>query len=195
MKLPQTRLTRHCRTFQLAVLWYAALVIGLPPVHAAAESASEYAVKAAIIFKIAKFVSWPESAFSNLSEPLSICVQKDDPIADAMSALSGKSIQGRVFSVRYFDKSPVISDGCQILFLSTLQEAMQPDLLEAITNQPILTIGDNDQFTALGGIIGLEINSDRVQFTINIVASESAGLDISSQLLQLAKIADNDQGT
>lgn len=197
MKLPYRNRSHRRLTCHFAVSWYAALLIASLPAHAIAQgaAASEYAVKAAIIFKIAKFVSWPKHVYAGQSEPLSVCVRKNDPIAAAMSALSGKPIHGRALSVRYFDNNPKISSGCQILFMSDASDTRQLALLDSIAGQPVLTIGNSQQFTRRGGIIGLEIKNNRVQFAINIAASETAGLDISAQLLQLAKITDSSQGT
>jgi len=187
--------SRCRRLHKLALSWCAALLFASLPAHTIAESsgASEYAIKAAIIFKIAKFVSWPEDAFSGRDEPLSVCVGRDDPIAAAMSALSGKSIHGRELSVQYFDDSLTVSGDCQVLFLSNARGKHQSALLNATSGRPILTIGENDQFISKGGIIGLEIKQNRIQFAINVSASESAGLDISAQLLQLAKITGSRQ--
>jgi len=196
MKLPHYNLTKIHRNARFAVSWCAVLLIASLPVHAVAAgpSASEYAIKAAIIFKIAKFVSWPEQAFTGQNEPLTVCVQKDDPITTAMSELNGKSIHGRVFSVQQIDENTTNHDGCQILFLSNTHREQQLVLLSKATGQPVLTIGDNAQFISHGGIIGLNIEQNHVQFSINIAASETAGLDISAQLLQLAKITGIQQG-
>lgn len=170
-------------------------MIALQPLQATAEgpAASEYAIKAALVFKIAKFVTWPEQAFTSLSEPLSVCVPENNPIAPALSSLSGKPIHGRAFSVRYVGEYPVISSDCQILLVTNSKR--QTAFLEAVANQPVLTIVDNDQFKGRNGIIGLGINQNRVQFEIDIAASQNAGLDISAQLLQLAKIMDRQRGT
>ncbi len=205
MNLPRHKLTHDRRTDRLVVLWFAVLLITSLPAHAIAEgtAASEYAVKAAIIFKIAKFVSWPKQAFSNHSEPLTLCLQEDDPIATAISALDGKLIHGRMISAKYFDSSrhqnhdddPITSSDCQILLLTNTRSEQQLALLDATAGQPVLTIGDSDQFIDRGGIIGLEIEKNRIQFAINIAASENAGLGISAQLLQLAKIMNSRNGT
>ena len=187
----------RCRILRFTVSSCAAFLLALQPTLVKAEgaAASEHAVKAALIFKLAKFVSWPDSAYSGLSEPLSVCVQKSDPIVAALSTLSGKPIHGRAFSVRYFDNSPFISTDCQILFVSNVSSERPTALLNEISNQPVLTIIDNVNSAHQDGIIGLKIKQNRVQFEINIAASETAGLDISAQLLQLAKITDNRQGT
>ncbi len=197
MKLSHRNQFSTHRSVRRTVLWCSVLLMGLLPANAVAQgaSASEYAIKAAIIFKIAKFVSWPEDAYSSRSEPLSICIFEDDPISPAISALRGKAVHGRAFAVRFIDEGPVTNGRCQILFLSNLHKTKQSSLLNIATGQSILTIGDDEQFTNRGGIVGLEIASDRVQFTINTTASESAGLNISAQLLQLAEITENHQGT
>jgi len=172
-------------------------MISLLPLQATAESpvASEYAVKAALVFKIAKFVTWPDQAFTGLSEPLSVCVPENNPIAPALSTLSGKPIHGRAFSVRYVSDNPIVSSDCQILLVTKTSNKRQTAFLKAISSQPVLTIVDNDQFGKQGGIIGLKVKQNRVQFEIDIAASENAGLDISAQLLQLAKIMNKRQGT
>jgi hypothetical protein len=185
------------RLHRIAASWYAALIFSLLPVQAMAESpaASEYAVKAALVFKIAKFVTWPDQAFDSLSEPLSVCVPEKSPIAPALSSLNGKPIHGRVFSVRYVSENPIVSNDCQILLVTKTTSKRQTAFIKAISSQPVLTIVDNDQFRNQGGIISLEVKQNRVQFEIDVAASENAGLDISAQLLHLAKIMGKRQGT
>lgn len=173
-----------------ASFWCAALLFISLSAHAVADGTvgSEYAVKAAIIFKIAKFVSWPEHAFTSESEPIFVCVPKGDPMSVAISALNGKSVHGRVLSVRHFDNLPAPLAGCRIVFLSGQAGNTRFALLDALADQPVLTISDDARFARHGGIVTLEIKKNRVQFAINVDASNNAGLSISAQLLQLAKI-------
>ena len=185
------------RLFRFMASGYAALMISLLPLQAEAENsaASEYAVKAALVFKIAKFVTWPEQAFGGLSEPLSVCVHENNPLAPALSTLDGKPIHGRPFSVRYLGNDPVVSTDCQILLITQAAIKRQTTLLKSVSTEPVLTIIDSDQFRSKGGIIGLGVRQNRIQFEIDIAASESAGLEISAQLLELAKAMGNRQGT
>ena len=155
--------------------------------------ASEYDVKAAIVFKIAKFVSWPEQAFTDNSEPLAVCVHKDDPLAEALRSLNGKPIKGRVFSVRYLNGQKFEPNYCQILLIADNYSDSEIEIIDSISDQPVLTIVDHDRPVSRPGIIGLQIKKNHVQFDIDVGASESAGLDISAQLLQLAVIT-NGQG-
>ena len=88
---------------------FSMLLIALPAQgKSETAAASENAIKAAIVFKIAKFVSWPEQAFNGISEPLSVCLHQSDPLADALNSLSGKAIHGRVFNVRFIEESGLV---------------------------------------------------------------------------------------
>jgi hypothetical protein len=160
----------------------------LPSAIAADTAASEYSVKAAIIYKIAKFVAWPEDAFSSRNDPLPVCLPNADPMGPAMDALAGKIVWGRPIAVRRLEDISTVEADCKILFLSQASADSQMKIVSNVANAPILTIGESRDFINLGGIVTLEIENSRVQFAINVAASERAGLNISAQLLQLANL-------
>lgn len=162
----------------------------LPSTVSADPPVSEYAVKAAIIYKISKFVAWPEDAFSSRIEPLPVCLPDADPIGPAMDALAGKIVGGRPIAIRRLDEISTVATDCKILFLGQNSSASQMKLVSNVASAPVLTIGDSNDFVDVGGIVTLEIEQSRVQFAINVDASERAGLNISAQLLQLATIKD-----
>jgi hypothetical protein len=176
---------RRCR-----LVICAAILAGAPVGTHADTPASEYAVKAAIVFKIAKFVSWPETAGSGDTSALSICLPEGDPIGPSIDALSGEKIQGRRIEVQRLSTINTVTSECEILYMSRPTVERHGQLLNRIAEAPVLTIGDSRNFVNSGGIIALEIRQSRVQFAINVRASQRAGLDISAQLLQLATIKD-----
>jgi hypothetical protein len=152
------------------------------------KSASENAIKAAIIFKIAKFVTWPNDSFAGPRAPINVCLPATDPIGVAMDALTGMTVRGRPIEIsRLSETDPVLGD-CKILYLSKTANGKRISMVSDVARLPVLTIGDTDDFVDLGGIVTLEIQQSRVAFAINVGASERAGLDISAQLLQLATI-------
>jgi len=174
------------RAKQVFLLVLAALLCG-PAIAVAEQSASEHAVKAAIVYKIAKFVSWPEDALADDGD-LPICLPAEDPIGPAMEALAGKQVQGRTIRIHRFKSTAGLSEKCAVLFLSQAGALPRPSLVSGVANAPVLTIGDSKDFVDIGGIVTLEVQKNRVQFAINVGASDRAGLGISAQLLQLAKI-------
>jgi YfiR/HmsC-like len=44
----------------------------------------EYQVKAAFLFNFTKFVEWPQQAFKNASDPMSICVLGSNPFGNSL---------------------------------------------------------------------------------------------------------------
>jgi hypothetical protein len=166
-----------------------ALVLAVPGARGD-QKASEQAVKAAIVYKIAKFVSWPDEAFPRGDRSLRICLAAAEPIAPAMDALKGRTVQGRMIEVHHFEDTTTPASDCAILFLGHDATVRRTSLLSDVADSPVLTIGDSAEFVDIGGIVTLEIENNRVQFAINVGASERAGLGISAQLLQLARIRD-----
>lgn len=163
-------------------------LVFLPSAVVADTAASEYSVKAAIIYKIAKFVAWPADAFSSRTEPLPVCLQDADPIGPALDALAGKIVWGRPIAIKRLHEISAVELDCKILFLGEISQTSRTKLVSNVANAPVLTIGDSYDFVDLGGIVTLQIEQSRVQFAINVAASERAGLNISAQLLQLATI-------
>jgi hypothetical protein len=164
-------------------------LIAAMPAAAADSAASEYAVKAAIVHKIAKFVTWPDSNAGPGGQTLSICLPELDPIGPAIEALSGEVVHGRPIEVLKLNEVATSITDCKILYLSRPSSAEYLSLIDRVADAPVLTIGDSEEFVNSGGIVSLEINKAQIQFAINVGASQRAGLKISAHLLQLAKIS------
>jgi hypothetical protein len=62
------------------------LVTGAATV-ASADEAGEYKVKTAFLYNFAKFVDWPDRAFTGPAAPMSFCVMGDDPFGDALDSI------------------------------------------------------------------------------------------------------------
>ena len=160
----------------------------VPAAHADDRAASEYAVKAAIVYKITKFVSWPNSAFDRINAPLNVCVMTGSPFIEPMRSLEGRKVRGHSITLVTFEAPGSVAGTCHVLVLSDGEAKKAESLLASSAAEPILTVGDSDAFAKRGGIVGLEVEKSRVVFAINVEASQRAGLDISAQLLQLARI-------
>jgi hypothetical protein len=164
------------------------LMVVLPVVAVADQPASEYAVKTAMVYKLTKFVSWPDSVFILEDSPLNICVAKGGSFAKPMQSLQGRKVRGHTIEIVTFKDISAVEFQCQVLVVSRKEAKNTDVLLASVATRPVLTIGDSDGFAEQGGIIGLELEQSRVGFAINVEASEQVGLGINAQLLQLAKI-------
>ena len=148
-----------------------------------AQSASEYELKAAFLYKFAGFVEWPSPA----AGPLCIGIVGEDPFGAMLErVVKGKSINGRSFLIRRSKAARDLWD-CQILFISSSEKSRFKSILDSLAG-PILTVGDTPGFCEDGGTINLEVVDDRVRLRINPDAAEKARLRLSSKLLSLAII-------
>lgn len=148
---------------------------------------AETDVKAAFIYNFTKFVEWPVSALPT-GTPLLLCLLGHDQVSTRLYRLQGREAQGRLLKVRAVD-SLAEATGCHLLYV-TGDVADQPArLLQHLNNAPVLTVSDHQGFAAQGGMIELFVESSRVQFSINLVPAQAAGLQINARMLQLARVA------
>lgn len=154
---------------------------------AESSMAQEYRIKAAFLYNFAKFVHWPESAFTSKNSPLVLCIMGDDPFGRALDMLKGKTVRGRPLRIL---KEPHVGHlpHCHIMFVASSQNAQLRKYLEKLRGQPILTVSDIPGFASIGGVIGFLMIDERIRFEINPKAAEVNRLQISSQLMKLARI-------
>ena len=152
----------------------------------AEESAAEISVKAVVVHKIAKFVSWPDARFDANGATLRLCVIGDRMVLDAFEALGERPIQGRALQVFAAPEPSDVAESCEVLFLGGDNERAASEWLEAVAGHPVLTFGNAGAYGAEGSIVTMTIRRKKVRFAINLEANEDTGLRISAQLLQLA---------
>lgn len=150
----------------------------------AAEPASEDVVKAAVIFKLTRFVEWPARSFDGKDNALRICALGDSPVADALQVVAGRVAQGR--PIEYAKLSTVSTDdNCHLVFAGDDRSSR---LLRDTVIDSLLTVSDTDGFAKNGGIIELTRRGARLGFRIHVGNARRAGLVISAPLLELAEI-------
>jgi hypothetical protein len=164
------------------------LVLCFVVVAAAAESASEYQVKAAFLFNFAKFVEWPSDAFLNTDAPLEICVLGQDPFGrDFEQVIIEKTVNGHRLEIAHPEGVPQ-ARACQILFIVASEKQKVRDILQGLAGASVLTVGDAPGFAKMGGVINFVLDENRVRFEINVKAAERAHLKLSARLLTVAKL-------
>jgi hypothetical protein len=84
-------------------------------------------------------------------------------------------------------KQPREALGCQILFIASSEDKRVATILAELDGNPVVTVGEADDFVAQGGIIRLFLEDNKIRFDINLEPADKAGLKISSRLLLLAK--------
>ena len=177
---------RWAATLLRALVLMAALV-GTPGDDGArAQTTSGDAVaKAKFTITIARFVQWPSTAPSSAVAPLKICVLHNSPaLGAAFAAFEGQPISGRAVNVM---QNPRDSVDCGLMFIDTSVAHRSVAAIAAVTNLPVLTLGAVDGFLSQGGMIELTVVNDSLRFDINLRALRGARMEVSSQVIQLAR--------
>lgn len=146
----------------------------------------EHQVKAALMYNFAKFVVWPESAFSSEDEPLTLCVVGNHSLAKVVEkSIVGRTAQGRTIRLESFDDDP--SSVCRIVFVDASQDAQVAHIVQKLHSRPVLSIGESAAFAASGGMIRLVTQRGKIRFDVNARSAGQAGIRLRSQLLSLAR--------
>ena len=143
-------------------------------------------MKARLVLTLARFTEWPGLAAAPAGAHLSMCaMQRNVQIAEAFTELGGQTAAGRTVRVDVgIDKAHA---GCHVLFVHESAERAGANLLAVIGNLPVLTVGDGDGFAARGGMVELVNVNDAIRLDVNLRALRAAGLNLSSQVLKLAR--------
>lgn len=177
-------LTRARRT--VAVL---AAALALPGTIVSAqteEPAREYKIKAAYLFNLSKFIEWPEEKSQDAETPFTICVYGHNPFGDSLEKLREHKVKGRSIAVHYVAENQSV-DSCKLVFLSRDNTAAVPKALSSAGgNAPILSVSDDQNFLANGGLISLVTENNTVLLDINLTRAKQIGFNISANLLEIA---------
>jgi hypothetical protein len=161
------------------------VLLAISPIKA--QAPTEYEVKAAYILNFAKFVEWPESAFSSAGSPIVVGIVGEDPFQGAMVELvAGRNAGGRSLVVQRFDSRGDLRH-CHIVFISRSEAGRINSILSNIKGRSVLTVADMDGFTQAGGMIQLSVRQKTVQFDISLRSADVGRIKISSKLLSLAR--------
>ncbi len=172
----------------------AALCCMLALQHAAPAGVPECEAEAALIYKIAKFVRWPDGSLAGAGGSLKLCIVGADDLGPIIDGLAGQRLQGLVISIERQPADRPAAD-CQIAFIGRSEAGSLESLLASLSRSPVLTISDIDGFAARGGMVGFSTLDGRVNFQINPGASRRAGLEFGAQLLQFATLVADERGT
>lgn len=147
-------------------------------------------VKAAFLYNFARFISWPDEKLSG-SDPLQLCVVGNAEFGVALAAsLAGKRSGPHPLQARDVGADEPLTD-CHAAYLSADGfQALSAEQRAQLAQHNVLTVHEGAAAVA-GGVIRFYLENRRVRFEINRRAADQAGLQVSSKLLSVAKIADS----
>jgi YfiR/HmsC-like len=136
------------------------------------------------IVNIARYTSWPKAATPN---SLTICYAHGGalPMA-AITADQVPSVKG-IPVVWQAINAPRQTVGCNIVWLNSDVRPAPREWLNAVNDQPILTLSNYADFTADGGIIGAYRVGSDWRFEINLEALQRSRVNIAAVALRLSQ--------
>lgn len=142
-------------------------------------------VEAAFLRNFTHYVTWPDNAFADKTSPWRICVVGNDPFGDALEdTFKGRTEQGRPFAILRVEKLVQLRQ-CQIAFVAYEVSANRRAVLNALKDQPVLTVSNAPGFLQEGGIIRFNV-ADYVQMSINLDRARAASLTIQTKMLEVS---------
>ncbi|MFT4538213.1 MAG: hypothetical protein ACI841_000944 [Planctomycetota bacterium] len=171
---------------------FAGKTIAHSPLSAAAartaDSATEHKLKAAFLYNFANYTVFPKGTFAKKDSPLVIAIAGKDPFGKILEAvLSGKKINKHpIFLKRFSD--PATVKGANIVFFGEMPKEKHAALLKSLYKTAVLTVGVDSGFTQHGGCSSFYSEKGKLRFEFNVEELKRSKLDVSSQLLKLARI-------
>lgn len=148
---------------------------------------SEYQVKAAYLYNFARFVEWPDTAFSGPQAPFILGILGEDPFGDVFDSVHGKTVKGRTFIAKKI-KDLQETTSCHILFVGASEKGRWESIFKFLQRGSVLTVGDSEGFAKAGGVVNFVVMDKSVAFEVNVDAAARERLSFSSRLLNIAVI-------
>lgn len=146
---------------------------------------TEHQIKGAMIVNFIKFVEWPVQENDPDGGKIILGIIDSGRFKNTLDPIDGRSVGGKEISLRYITRLDQLS-GCQVLFVSAAESHRCYQILQAVSGMPVLTIGEDDDFTRMGGIIRFYTEQNHIRFEINQTAALKSDLKLSAKLLEIA---------
>lgn len=183
---------KEISSWLLIILSLVVLLLPLSILAANVDDIEEDILKAIYSFKFGKFTEWPKTKLNDGNSTLGFCILGKNPFTQAaLETIEAAVVKGRKLQIMIYESGLLSNDAldeCHILYVSQSEKTRQQPILSALRDKPILTVSDIEGFSQKGGMITLINIDQQIQFQLNPGAITRAGLEISSKLIELAKI-------
>jgi len=172
------------QTIQLATLLVLTL-LNYPSY--AISNAKEYEIKAAFLYNLGSFITWPENVFSGTNSSFQICVLGQDPFKEKLEIIAeNHPILGHPVKIQRFQQIEE-TEGCHVLFVSDSEQLRLIAIFEWLKEKPVLTVSDIPGFTRQGGMIEFYPHRDKIRLALAPQeAINEVGLKPSAHLLRIS---------
>lgn len=163
------------------------LIVCHSSAHATDQISKEFQVKSAFLLNFARYIKWPNHKFTLPDSKIEICILDFNPFGEHLNKYMEHKIEGRGIKISYFIEATELA-GCHIVYTTIVRTNRLYALEQQAINQNFLLVTEIDNT----GMINFLINDGKIRFKINQLKAQHAGLNISSQLLKVGIISDQE---
>ena len=161
------------------------------PASAQQQEPTEYDLKAIFLQRFATpYVKWPETAFEDQTSPFVVAVLGKNPFGKNLDRLFQTTKVGEHPCKVVYYESVADLKPCHMLFVTQAHEKDLKKIGEFRKDKPILIVAESIAAAQTGAHIGFYMDKSRLRFAINPTEAKAVKLEISSELLKLAKIVE-----
>ena len=142
---------------------------------------------ALFIYNFVNFVEWPAPAFKTKQSSINTCWYGESEASEFLMTLDGTLVGDRALKIYVSNNIKKLKSRCHVLFVEASRKAVLPEFWKNINYLFVLSIGEQQEFTKKGGIIRIVRTADQLEFDANINNAKEAGVELSSDLLHLAR--------
>lgn len=124
---------------------------------------------------------WP----ARTARPLSLCVNKDSPLAAELKTLPDNLPPGRLAPMRLVDLDDELPLDCDLVYLGGGVAAVGP--LAQLIGRPVLSMGEGADFCSRGGMFCLVPTAGSLRVEVNLDTVARSGLHVHPQVLKIGQ--------
>ncbi|NTV12802.1 MAG: YfiR family protein [Desulfobulbaceae bacterium] len=152
--------------------------------------ASKQQLASAYLYNFLLFVHWPQDKTGADQSAITICIVGDDALGQHFAPVAGKAIKGSTRVLRVKNIRPPLQmtdlEDCAMLYVASPSPDYLSEILAQVKGRPILTVSDQPDFAAQGGMIALVEEGSKLRWRINQRVAGLVGLRFDAQLLRNA---------
>lgn len=154
-------------------------------VLASNSDSNELNLISAFTYNFLKFTNW-----KNKTSIIHVAILANpDLVIDFKNVIQGKQIQGQNIEVLSLDTLPSDLNPEVAIIIPKNNSTSVEKSLNSLKNCHCLTVAYNEGMAHTGlAVINFYLEADKLKFEVNLKNASSSGIELSSQLLKLAKI-------
>lgn len=159
----------------------------MPVVLAQTPGARERQIRAAVVYRIARFVTWPGNVLPTTG-PFTFCHVSDEATSQVLAGIEGRAIQDHRIRVRRLETADARSlSGCNLLYL-TGASTLAPESGAVAVAASTLIVADGPRGGDDDAMVQLVPQNNRVTLVVDLVKVRAAQLRIDATLLQMVEV-------